>query len=1045
MRSISVPCARVATVFLAVVLISMCASIHSTSEATEVTKDVEPPSGDSPDSLQAPAEIDSLDIARNLFAERKLVEAEALIRRLIPRMESEQSPVTKDVASALNLLVPCLWQTGRSQEDETIALAQRAVDVCEDVHGTTSLEHAWALFNAGVIRAMGGDYESAEPIFAQTLEIREALLPPAHEEVASSINALANIRFLNSDFVGALPLYRRSLRMAEGFGGPLNRQAISVRGNVAVTLIELGDLDEAREVLDQQIRLLEAEEMKTEDLAYAYSLLGKMFKVIEDFEEAARVYRRSLEIREAFHPEDHPRIAESSLNLGQSLLKTGQIDECRSLTLRGMEIWERKYGSDHPYFYAFVSALAQLAIAEERFEEARKFQEQALGILEDVIGPDTPQAAELLQPLGQIALAQGNRAEARSYFERASRIVVEQVGARHPFVGEYGYDVAHVDFLNGHLLEAAERSLEAAQILHAHLRLSLRALPDRQALRYARKSELPRGLLFSVIDEIDDPQLTERAWDLLIRSRAMIVDEMAARTRRIALAADSTLHDRLEVYQLAGRRLANIIVRGPQDTDPAKYRHLVEEARVNMENAELNLGRASGDAGPGLTDIGWHAVAGALPEGSALVSYSLYLHHGHDPADIGKPTPRYRAFVLPRSGTAPVTVPIGDAAGFDALINDWRRQASQGAFREDLEPEERLQAYDRVGHLLRELLWDPVAHHVGDARQIFVVPDGQIHLINLVALPAPDGGYLLELPVAVHQLSAERELAAPMARTAIAAEGSALVLGAPDFDRADSPTEIAPTEGPDRFAVSPSFRGQRPNCAELRSHHFTPLPGTLDEAREVAGLWAHIESDSESALLLTGSQASEDAFKRSAPGRRVLHLATHGYFLDPACPSEVDGDTSASETARRTVNPLLLSGLVLAGANAHNSTGVDAEDGVLTAQEIATLDLSAARWAVLSACETAVGEIQSGEGVLGLQRAFRIAGARTLVTSLWSVEDQATRRWMNAFYTACVTQGLDPIRSVRQASLSVLNERRAEGKDAHPFYWGAFIASGDWR
>lgn len=145
------------------------------------------------------------------------------------------------------------------------------------------------------------------------------------------------------------------------------------------------------------------------------------------------------------------------------------------------------------------------------------------------------------------------------------------------------------------------------------------------------------------------------------------------------------------------------------------------------------------------------------------------------------------------------------------------------------------------------------------------------------------------------------------------------------------------------------------------------------------------------------------------------------------------------------VSPLLLSGLALAGANHRDSAAAGEEDGVLTAEEIAGLDLTGVEWAVLSACDTGVGEIQAGEGVFGLRRAIQVAGVRTVIMSLWPVDDQATRRWMAALYHGRLMLQQDTATAVREAALSELRARREAKESAHPFYWAAFVAAGDWR
>lgn len=143
-------------------------------------------------------------------------------------------------------------------------------------------------------------------------------------------------------------------------------------------------------------------------------------------------------------------------------------------------------------------------------------------------------------------------------------------------------------------------------------------------------------------------------------------------------------------------------------------------------------------------------------------------------------------------------------------------------------------------------------------------------------------------------------------------------------------------------------------------------------------------------------------------------------------------------------NPLLWSGLALAGANRRSSSRA-AEDGILTADEVSALDLDGVEWAVLSACDTGIGEVTVGEGVFGLRRAFRVAGARTIVMTLWEVEDRAARAWMRPLYEGRLEDKLSTAEAVRHASLIVLRERRARRLSTHPFYWAAFVAAGDWR
>ena len=236
---------------------------------------------------------------------------------------------------------------------------------------------------------------------------------------------------------------------------------------------------------------------------------------------------------------------------------------------------------------------------------------------------------------------------------------------------------------------------------------------------------------------------------------------------------------------------------------------------------------------------------------------------------------------------------------------------------------------------------------------------------------------------------------------------------------------------------------------------FPSIKGTLQEVRELSGLWStSAVASGEESRVLVGREATEPTLKKEAHRYRVLHFATHGFFLGDSClPAQagtraVGGLVKASgspDEALTAQSPLLLSGLALAGANQRLTAGPTEDDGILTAEEVASLDLEGVEWAVLSACGTGLGQIRTGEGVFGLRRAFQIAGARTVIMSLWSVEDEATRGWMHALYEGRLKRRLNTANAMREASLSVLRDRRAAGQPTAPFYWAAFVAAGDWR
>ncbi|MCI0410877.1 MAG: CHAT domain-containing protein, partial [Acidobacteria bacterium] len=465
--------------------------------------------------------------------------------------------------------------------------------------------------------------------------------------------------------------------------------------------------------------------------------------------------------------------------------------------------------------------------------------------------------------------------------------------------------------------------------------------------------------------------------------------------------------------------------------------------------------------------VGFAEVKGALPPGWALVAYVNYDRiFPYGPKERGsgsrrKPSTSYLAFTLGPSEQEPRVIPIGSAEEVEPLIEAWKREvatAPTGLRTAGSGAEER---YRDIAQRLRKILWDPLPKGLKEAKKVFVVPDGAVNSVSLATLPAGRAGYLVGSGPLIHYLSSERDLIR-MDAPAVASKG-VLALGAPDFDAL--PARGAPggsqpaAESGAKGSPEKGYRGLRATCGTFQSLHFDPLPASQQEVQELESIWSarsgKKEPPGEMVEKLMGAAATEAAFKKKAPGHRVLHLATHGFFVQAQCESDLANARikarEAPTPARAELpilgdSPLLLSGLALAGANRRNEISPlsGEEDGILTAEEVASLDLSGTQWAVLSACETGVGVVQVGEGVLGTRRAFEVAGVDTLIMSLWRVEDDTSREWMRSLYEAR-RGGMDTATTIRTASMEMIRSRSAAGKSTHPFFWGAFVAAGDWK
>jgi hypothetical protein len=670
------------------------------------------------------------------------------------------------------------------------------------------------------------------------------------------------------------------------------------------------------------------------------------------------------------------------------------------------EIRAKALGTDHPDWASARHGLGEAERELGELEAAEKHLRDALAVREAALPPEHPAIATSCADLGEVVRLRGRPEEALALEDRALAIRRGTLGEGHPAVAQALRRRAEALADLGRDDEAFADALAAESIARANTRTLVRGLSERRALRWLDRTA--RGLPLAVrlaAAAPEDSARTRAAWDAVVRSRALVLAEMAERSRAASRPTEPEARALADELAGARRRYANLVMRGPEDGPPEAWQESVDAARREKESVERALAERSDRPAP-VVPAGLDETLAALPPRAALLGWARW-----DPA--GSDGGGYAAFVG-RRGAAPRVVPLGGLAEIEEAVATWhatlgaadgrgiRRVSGGGADRD--------KACRAAGERVRELVWDPVAPLLGDPELVFLVPEGALYFVAPDALPTAQG-WLAETAPLFHVLSAERALAA--SPSGIAPGEGLLAVGGPDFD--GSPGSGA--------AIT---RGSGTTCDAVRALRFLALPGAEREAEEVVEAWERAGAGR--AIRLEGAAATEAAVKTRTRGRRGIHLATHGFLIEGGCGS-----------------PLLQSGLALSGANAPEPASDSPEDGILTAEEIASLPLEGVEWVALSACDTGLGGVSAGEGILGLRRAFETAGARTLVTSLWAVDDDTTRRWMKALYVARFGDGMAAPAAVRRASLELLHARRAAGEPTHPSAWTGFLASGDWR
>jgi CHAT domain-containing protein len=497
--------------------------------------------------------------------------------------------------------------------------------------------------------------------------------------------------------------------------------------------------------------------------------------------------------------------------------------------------------------------------------------------------------------------------------------------------------------------------------------------------------------------------------------------------------------------QRVATQLARLAWATPDPKQEAGWRQRVAKLSEEEERLEAELSSRSTAYRQAKRQATLEELQAALPRDVVLVDFIEYRHY--TPANKKKGTKeswqrRFLAFLVTHDHPVEMAS-LGAAGPIGEAIDAWRvtfGMSGPGV---------------AAARLLRQRVWEPIEARLHGAKIVLVSPDGVLAKLPLGALPGKQPGkYLLEeqtiaiVPVA--QLIPE--IVREQGRKQL--QKNLLLLGNVDYDAQPGAAK------PDAPAKPKKFGRELPKGLT----HFGELPQTRGEIATIEKLYRQNFGNEGISPSLEQARATKQAFLAAAGQYRYLHLATHGFFVEDNLPSVpallADAGNRFGEMLRRPeaggLHPGLLCGLALAGANrAGRPDASEADDGILTAEEIATQDLDGVQLVVLSACETGLGQSAGGEGLLGLQRAFQSAGARSVVASLWTVDDEKTRSLMERFYENHWQKNLGVLEALREAQLWLLHgrpDRNWVRTDAppksttlSPQFWAAFALSGDWR
>ncbi len=879
-----------------------------------------------------------------------------------------------DCVNILSDLANLNTNMDRYEKAESFHLQAKAI--IEKSQGKENPDYATTISDLALLYQNMSQYEKTEQLHLEAKRIREKILGKEHPDYATTLGSLAGLYWMTGNYEKAELLYLESKAIREKVRGKEHPEYANSLNNLAVLYHGMGN-----------------------------------------YEKALPLLLESRDIRGKTRGKEHPSYAIGLSNLASAYRDMGDYEKAELLYIETKTIREKALGKEHISYANTINSLAQLYYDMGNYEKAELLYTEAIAVLKKALGKEHPGYAISLIKLADLFKSIGNYEKAELLYIEALVILKKVLGVAHPDYVSSLNNLANLYVAMGSHKKAEPLYLECSLANQSLLTKAVRHLSELELGNYLKKFSNNQDQTLSFAQLSASEQTISTCFNNSLFYKGFLLHS-AAQIRRLSLS-DSVAYGNLNLLKSYERRLAAQYAQPIAKRDSAAVATL--EAKVN--DLEKNLARTVTGFGQALKQVKWQEVQTALKPGEAAIEFVSYRFYQKKKTD----STLYAALLLLPGKGSPKFIPLFEEKQLIALLKT--EGSPQPTFYNDL------YAAAKKGSQLYDLIWKPIAVALPQGATVYCSPSGLLHRINLGAIPTPDGKTLAEKN-RLTMLGSTRQLVIPPV-PATKQSATAQLYGGIQYDATPTlasktpakPEDLAARRGPDITQ----------NDSTLRGENWNYLRWTEVEISAAANV---MKSKGIVSTLKKGTEATEESFKNLGEGSsspRILHVATHGFFFpDPKELKPGEGQAIGEKTFKVSDNPMIRSGLMLAGGNHAWKTGKPLrpglEDGILTAYEISQMNLANTELVVLSACETGLGDLVGNEGVYGLQRAFKIAGARYLIMSLWQVPDFQTQVFMTAFYK----HWLEGKMAVPEAFRATQAELRGK-YSGEAFKWAGFV------
>ena len=894
--------------------------------------------------------------------------------------------------------------------NKTIELETETTEIFKLILGADHPFYAGSLYNLAISYSKLGNYNEAIKLETEALEITERILGTDHPDYAMSLANLAGYYDNLGNYNEAIKLGTEALEIRKRTLDTDHPDYVKSLGNLAGYYDDLGNYNEAIKLGTEALEIRKRT-LGTEHLDYAASLanLAIYYNDLGNYNEAIKLGTEALEIFKKTVGTEHLNYAESLNNLALYNSSLGNYNEAIKLGTEALEIKKRTLGTEHLDYTTSLNNLATYYSKLGNYNEAIKLGTEALEIRKRILGTDHPDYAASLANIACEYSSLHNYNEAIKLGTEALEIRKRTLGTDHP---DYGASLANIAcdyYEHGNYNEACQVLYAYVQNVHKNVLVAFIGMTSHERQLYWDKYRFDLNQLVPCIFVNSE----------FPNSSSILYDDTALFAKGLLLFTEMEMIKIIQESNNVEAKLMYSELRQNRQILNAQYLKPIAERYINCDSLErvssdlerqlVSQVKEFGDYTRNLS-ITWKDVQSQLDDSDIAIEFLSY--------NKTDSTTAYIALTLCKNDTAPVLTPLFNELQLKIVAGDedtYQNSAANG------------------------LIWGPLMNRLADKSHVYFSASGMLHSIGIEYLPSMDGKDC-------HRLSSTRELVTHKPSQSISSATTATIFGGINYNATYGSIESsAPKHVKDYYAMNTETSKKRGSFdyRSIQRYGVDSLRGSLAEMQEIYSMLKnhHVQCDT-----LSGTQASEESFKALSGQRKsLLHISTHGFYYTPEETENLNDHLKRMliQNDRPTHyedQSLLRCWLCFAGANQaicdtlpDESRPVEGqEDGILNALEIAQTDLRGLDLVVLSACQTALGDVSQGEGVFGLQRGFKKAGAQSILMSLWNVDDEVTQLLMTEFYRAW-TSGMTKTAALKSA------QSKVKSKYPDPRHWAAFI------